>query len=49
MGKYSGDAEDALRDGAKFTTMDRDNDMSLEKNCAKIYRSGWWYTKCYSW
>lgn len=30
----------------EFTTMDRDND-NYEKNCAEIYKNGWWYNRCF--
>jgi len=32
--------------GQKFSTMDNDNDP-YEKNCATIYKGGWWYGKCH--
>ena len=28
-----------------FSTPDRDKDLS-QGNCAKLYRSGWWFSKC---
>ena len=30
----------------KFSSLDRDNDKSDEKNCADNYKSGWWYGSC---
>ncbi|XP_064554344.1 fibrinogen-like protein 1 [Drosophila montana] len=48
LGDYKGTAGDALssqRD-MKFSTPDRDNDKS-PNNCAKEFRAGWWYRKCY--
>lgn len=47
VGGYSGDAGDSLssHNGAMFSTIDRDNDMS-EGSCATAYKSGWWYTNC---
>ncbi|XP_067672744.1 ficolin-2-like [Haliotis asinina] len=31
--------------GSRFSTVDRDNDMSKE-NCASLYFGGWWYSSC---
>lgn len=47
LGKYTGTAGNALRahNGMKFTTIDRDNDLS-ELNCASEWSSGWWFRKC---
>ncbi|XP_016937341.1 microfibril-associated glycoprotein 4 isoform X2 [Drosophila suzukii] len=44
LGKYQGDAEDALRQhtGKKFSTQDRDNDES-EQNCAASQSGAFWY------
>ena len=43
-----GDAGEALNDhnGMKFTTKDRDNDISND-NCAVQWKGGWWYEGCY--
>ena len=32
--------------GAKFTTLDNDNDESSNGNCAATYKSGNWYKHC---
>ncbi|XP_037710351.1 angiopoietin-related protein 6-like [Drosophila subpulchrella] len=47
LGKYSGTAGDSLRshEKMKFTTFDRDNDLS-DSNCGIPYYSGWWYHNC---
>ncbi|KAH8317083.1 hypothetical protein KR074_008274 [Drosophila pseudoananassae] len=44
LGKYQGDAADALRQhtGKKFSTQDRDNDES-ESNCATAQSGAFWY------
>ncbi|KAH8387536.1 hypothetical protein KR093_007695 [Drosophila rubida] len=44
LGKYQGDASDALRQhtGKKFTTFDKDNDES-EANCAAAQSAAFWY------
>ncbi|SPP78031.1 fibrinogen-like protein A isoform X1 [Drosophila guanche] len=44
LGKYQGDAADALRQhtGKKFSTQDRDNDES-EANCAASQSAAFWY------
>ncbi|XP_044316962.1 microfibril-associated glycoprotein 4 isoform X2 [Drosophila rhopaloa] len=44
LGKYQGDAADALRQhtGKKFSTQDRDNDES-EQNCAALQSGAFWY------
>ncbi|KAH8391331.1 hypothetical protein KR215_012286 [Drosophila sulfurigaster] len=52
MGKFSGTIkDDAMRnvENMKFTTIDRDNDIAGNNNCAVDYKSGWWYTDCYDW
>ncbi|XP_013104381.1 fibrinogen C domain-containing protein 1-like [Stomoxys calcitrans] len=48
LGTYSGDAGDAMKHhkDVKFSTADEDNDSS-DRSCAYIYRSGWWFKKCY--
>ncbi|XP_022081435.1 ficolin-1-like [Acanthaster planci] len=42
-----GDAGDSLsmHNGAKFSTWDKDNDVS-DVNCASLYSGGWWFTDC---
>ncbi|XP_051860815.1 fibrinogen-like protein 1 [Drosophila albomicans] len=50
LGKFSGTInEDAMRyaENKKFSTFDRDNDIH-DRNCAVVYKSGWWYTNCYN-
>ncbi|XP_060647148.1 fibrinogen-like protein 1 [Drosophila nasuta] len=49
LGGFSGNVWEALRSGEKmkFSTFDRDNDASTH-NCADLYKSGWWYSKCYN-
>ncbi|XP_011295041.2 uncharacterized protein LOC101897189 [Musca domestica] len=45
LGNYMGNAGDVLRPHLyrKFSTYDRDNDENDEINCARIYRTGWWF------
>ncbi|XP_049306990.1 ryncolin-4 [Bactrocera dorsalis] len=45
LGTYSGTAGDALtkvHDGAKFSTIDRNN-SERGFDCAALYKGGWWY------
>ncbi|XP_033149063.1 ficolin-2-like [Drosophila busckii] len=48
LGLYTGNAGDALRyqENMKFSTFDRDNDMSPKKNCASELSGAWWYNDC---
>ena len=32
----------------KFTTADDDNDIYSSGNCAAVFRSGWWFTHCFT-
>ncbi|XP_063438866.1 microfibril-associated glycoprotein 4-like [Mytilus trossulus] len=46
---YSGDAGDAMKihqNGHKFSTKDKDNDVSND-NCAAMFKGGWWYGGCH--
>ncbi|XP_071836974.1 uncharacterized protein [Apostichopus japonicus] len=46
--KTSSNGKDALRNhiNQAFSTHDRDNDGSWNKDCASIQHGGWWYRKC---
>ncbi|XP_035772583.1 angiopoietin-2-like [Anopheles albimanus] len=48
-GIYSGTAGDAMfyYPGTKFSTKDRDNDVS-SRHCAQLLESGWWHWDCAS-
>ena len=45
---HSGSSGDALGpfNGAAFSTIDRDQDRDGDGNCARRYRSGWWFSNC---
>ncbi|GFS00902.1 fibrinogen related protein 12.1 [Elysia marginata] len=46
---YSGTAGDAMINGSQgrqFTTIDRDNDLKRNRNCAESWMGGWWYHSC---
>ncbi|KAF0290969.1 Techylectin-5A [Amphibalanus amphitrite] len=46
---YTGNANDSLthHTGQRFSTKDRDNDLSTTTNCAEKYEAPWWHKKCY--
>ncbi|XP_041448337.1 microfibril-associated glycoprotein 4-like [Drosophila obscura] len=48
LGEYSGTAGDSFSYNLdmKFTTLDRDNDMSEKGNCAIAHAGGWWFKNC---
>lgn len=48
LGIYSGTLGDSLshQKGMKFSTLDRDNDMTIQ-NCAKTWKGGWWFRSCF--
>lgn len=47
IGNSTGNAGDSLKlnENMKFSTYDRDNDISTN-NCANICSGGWWFSKC---
>ncbi|CAG5126892.1 unnamed protein product [Candidula unifasciata] len=47
IGGYSGNVFDAMNyhNGYKFSTFDRDNDLS-GSNCAVLFHGAWWYNAC---
>jgi len=48
VGGYSGNAGDGFRvhDRVMFTTYDRDNDRTTDRNCAVYNGGGFWYRTC---
>ncbi|XP_066269812.1 ficolin-3-like [Branchiostoma lanceolatum] len=49
LGQYSGTAGDAMfvHRNQPFSTRDREHDTLASGNCARAYRGGWWYAKCF--
>ena len=47
---YSGTAGDAMafQNGMQFTKIDNDNDADSTRNCAVVFRGGWWYKNCHN-
>ena len=33
--------------GQKFSTKENENDSNKNKNCATVYKGGWWHNKCH--
>ncbi|XP_050093826.1 ficolin-3-like [Anopheles aquasalis] len=48
LGKYRGTAGDSMKvsKGMKFSTKDRDNDLSTDYACAREMEGAWWYKNC---
>ena len=46
---YSGDAGNGLghHNGRQFSTRDRENDNNRGRNCAQLFKGGWWYGYCH--
>ncbi|XP_046805806.1 ryncolin-1-like [Lucilia cuprina] len=49
LGDYSGTAGNSLgiHIGMKFSTKDRDNDISDSSSCATVNSGAWWYMNCH--
>ncbi|XP_055864454.1 fibrinogen-like protein A [Biomphalaria glabrata] len=49
IGNYSGNADDSLshHNNMFFTTIDRDNDVYRDINCADYSSGAWWYRDCH--
>ncbi|XP_064102399.1 microfibril-associated glycoprotein 4-like [Macrobrachium nipponense] len=51
VSNYSGNAGDALslfHSGRRFSTLDKDLDLSRNKSCAQEKEGGWWFHACYA-
>ena len=44
---YDGDNDWYYNDGMYFTTLDSDNDLLEDGNCAQERGGGWWYNECF--
>ena len=53
VGGYTGGDDDYFTTGSEpangrmFKTLDNDNDVWNERNCAVSWKSGWWFHSCY--
>lgn len=48
LGNFTGNVFNALSENrnARFSTYDKDNDMSYRFHCAKMQKSAWWFNQC---
>ena len=46
---YHGTSGDGLffQNGMAFTTIDNDNDLLEDVNCATMFKGAWWYSNCH--
>ena len=42
----AGDGLSEYHNGARFSTVDRDNDRSFFEHCAVVHQGPWWYDRC---
>ena len=51
IGRFNGSSTggNSLRthDGESFSTYDADHDSHTSKNCAALFKGGWWYRQCH--
>lgn len=43
-----GDCLTTIHNGMRFSTFDRDNDLSTVLHCAAVYPGGWWFRSCHA-
>ncbi len=42
------DSSEQNHNGMAFSTYDSDNDLRFYDNCAQVFKSGWWFNKCFN-